>query len=250
MSNVTDHISTTDNEVRHKLQVQFDLHECQFTPEALADMADDLDPVARQVGDFPVADARVLIEWNGRNNEYAVKLTLILPNEVLVTSHHDGDASVALQHAVSSLQHAVGRYKEQLGQVADRRRAEAGTRQEVTPVGNVDLAALDAAAAAADYPAFRQAVAPYEDGLRLRVGRWVERYPEFEARIGRGLQITDLVEGVLLAAFEKHPSRPADERYGEWLETLIDAEVRAFAHDPDGELENVNMARAACAAAQ
>lgn len=246
MNNVMN--DTTGRLVRHKLQVQFDLHECRFGADALSDMADCLDPVARQVGNFPVADARVQIEWNGRNSEYTVKLALILPNEVLVTSDHDFDAGTALRRATSSLEHAVRRFKEQLDQVADRRRVETGTRQAVAPTGSVDLAALDRAAASADYPAFRSAVAPYEDALRTRIGRWVERYPDMAARVGRGIRIADLVEGVLLTAFEKHAARPANERYGDWLETLIDEEVRAFAHDPEGELENVNLARSACAA--
>jgi hypothetical protein len=42
------------------------------------------------------------------------------------------------------------------------------------------------------------------------------------------------------------PTRPAGVPYGPWLEGLIDDEVKAFEHDPDGELENVNMARTAC----
>jgi hypothetical protein len=239
---------TAGQPVRHKLQVHFDLHECQFTPEALSEMADDLDPVARQVGEFPQADARVVIEWNGRNNEYAVKLTLLLPGETLVTSDHDPEADVALQRAIASLEHALDGYMHRLGGVEQRQRHEATARQEATAAGPVDSAALDAAVTGGDYPAFRAAIAPYEDSLRLRVGRWVERYPEVQARMGRDFDVLDLTEGVFLAAFEGHEHRHAEVRYGEWLEGLIDPTVRAFAHDPVGERQNVNMARSACAA--
>ena len=53
----------------------------------------------------------------------------------------------------------------------------------------------------------------YEEPIRKRMGRWIERYPGVEARIGKGLEIDDLVEEVFLDAFEaftrSRPSRPA-----------------------------------------
>src|SRR5436853_485760 len=63
--------------VKHKLQVHFDPHECQPTDRELAAMADDTDSLARQVGNFPQADLRVLIERNARSDEYTVKLRLL-----------------------------------------------------------------------------------------------------------------------------------------------------------------------------
>jgi ribosome-associated translation inhibitor RaiA len=235
--------------VRHKLQVHFDAHECRPTPEELAEMADDLDSLARQVGNFPVADARVLIEWNGRNNEYAVKLTLLLTGEALVTSDHDRVLHAAFDRALSSLEHAVKAYKERLDRIPERRRHETGTDLEVTPDVLPDAAALDAAAAAGDYAAYRAAVAPYEDALRLRVGRWVERFPTVQAMMGNGLETVDVMEGVFLAAFEEHPRRQPDVPYGAWLEGLIDPTVRAIEHNPTGELENIRMVRSAADAA-
>ena len=107
---------------------------------------------------------------------------------------------------------------------------------------------MDAAAKAADYPAFRAAIAPYEDAVRLRAGRWIERYPEVQGRMGRGLEVIDVVEGVFLAAFEEYEDRPAGVRFSGWLEGLIDPTVRAIAHHPEEELENINMARSACEA--
>jgi ribosome-associated translation inhibitor RaiA len=237
-----------DQPVRHKLQVHFDLHECQFTPEALADLADELDGVALQAGNFPEGDARALIEWNGRNNEYSVKLTLILPGETLVTSDHDPVAHAAFKRAVASLERELEGYKDRLDRVDGWRTQDAATASPLTPAESVDGTALDAAVAAGDYPAFRAAVGPYEDALRLRIGRWVERYPEIQARMGRDFDVMDLTEGVLLTAFEKHPHRHLEVPYGEWLEGLIDPTVRAVAHDPAGELANINMARSACAA--
>jgi len=238
--------TTPEQPVRHKLQVHFDTHEFEPNPAELADLADDADSLARQVGNFPVADLRVIIEWKARTNEYAVKLTLLLPGETLVTSDHDRVIPPAYERAMAALEDLVKAYKDRLNQHEERRKHEAGTLQELPPGEPIDPAALDAAAAAADYAAFRTAIAPYEDNLRLRVGRWVERYPAVQARIGRGLETIDITEAVMLSAFEGHTARPPGVRYGEWLEGLIDPAVRAFEHHADRELENVNMARTAC----
>ena len=237
---------TTTDRVKHRLQVHFDPHECQPTERELADMADDTDSLAKQVGNFPQADLRVLIERNARNDEYAVKLTLILPNEVLVTSDHDRVMHAAFERALASLEDTVKAYKDRLGQTPERRKAEAGTHHELTPSVAVDAAALDAAVTAGDYPSYRAAVAPYEDALRVRAGRWVERHPAVQARMGKGLETIDIADGVFLAAFEQHPNRPPAVPYGTWLENLLDPVIKAIEHHPDEELENINMARAAC----
>jgi ribosome-associated translation inhibitor RaiA len=235
----------SDALVRHKLQIHFDAHECRPAQDELTEMADHLDSLARQVGNFPVADARVLIEWNGRAGEFAVKLALLLPGETLVTSDHDRVMHAAFDRALASLEHSVKAYKERLDRVPERRRREVGSDLEVTPALLPDAATLDSAVAAGDYPAFRAALAPYEDALRVRVGRWVERYPAVQGRMGRGIEVVDVAEGVFLRAFEEHPRRSADVPYGEWLESLIDPTVNAIAHDGGEEIENIRMARSA-----
>lgn len=238
-----------DQTVRHKLQVHFDTHECQPSQDELNSLADEADSLARQVGNFPVAELRVLIEWNTRSNEYAVKLTLILPGETLVTSDHDRVIHPAFERALTSLEDTLKAYKDRLNQIEARRKTENGNHQGITPAVPVDPAALDDAVRAGDYPAFRATVVAFEDPLRLRVGRWVERYPGVQGRIGRGLETVDIAEAVLLSAFEGHEKRPPGVPYGDWLEGLIDPVVRAFESHPDRELENVNMARSACDAA-
>lgn len=235
-------------EVKHRLQVHFDSHECELTDADRTGMADDTDSLARQVGNFPQADLRIIVERNSRSDEFAIKLTLILPGEVLVTSDHDRVMHAAFERALSSLTEAVTAYKDRLGQVAERRKAENHTHQDLLPSVAVDAAALDAAVTAGDYAAFRAAVAPYEDELRVRAGRWVERYPAVQRRMGRGVETVDIAEGVFLAAFEAHANRPLAVPYGQWLEGLLDPVVKGIEHHPDEEMENINMARAACAA--
>lgn len=237
-----------DRLVRDKLLVFFDAHQFELSEAERDKMLVGLDALASQVENFPQHDLRAYLEWRPRNNEYVVKLNLLLPGRTLVCSEHNAVLHAAFEKCVNVLADGVKAYKDQLGQVPERQKQEKGTHQEMTPAAAIDTPALDAASRAGDYPAFRAAVTPYEDAVRLRAGRWVERYPEVQGRMGRGLEVIDVVEGVFLAAFEGYDDRPTDVRFGDWLEGLIDPTVRAIAHRPDEELENINMARSACEA--
>ena len=83
----------------------------------------------------------------------------------------------------------------------------------------------------------------WEEWLRKRVGRWVQRYPQAEARVGGSLRLGDLVEEVLLNGFERYTRRPTAVPFSEWLDSLIDPSLKALLRHPDDERENVNMAR-------
>ncbi len=236
-----------DQPVRHKLQVHFDSHHYKLTDDELTSLADDADLLAKAVGNFPMAELRVLIEQNGRAGDFSVKLSLLLPNHTIVGSDQDANLHVAFERSMQSVLENVRAYKDRLGQVEGRRKAEAGTQQDLTPDAALDFTRVDAAAAAGDYAAFRAALAAYDDPLRLRAGRWVERYPNVQARLGRGLEVVDVAEEVFLLAFEGYAARPQGVPFGTWLEGHLDQAVKALDANPDGELENINMARAACA---
>lgn len=230
---------------RTALHITFDAHQCQPTAIELDEMRAALAGLADQARNFPQHDLRVLIERNSRSNDYSVKLTLLLDGTTLVTSDHDPTIYTAFDRALAALTDGLKGFKDQLGRMAERRKQEQHTDEPLLPSASVDVAALTVAAEAGDFSAFRTAISPYEDGLRLRAGRWVERHPAVQALMGRKLTVVDLTDGVLLAAFDGYDHRPRDVPLGAWLESLIAAEVRAFEHDPDGELENVNMARTA-----
>src|SRR5258706_14236 len=66
--------------------------------------------------------------------------------------------------------------------------------RDVVAPEDPDAGPLGAAVRGGDYRTFRVALSPYEEWLRNRVGRWLQRYPEAEARLGRDLTIGDLVE--------------------------------------------------------
>ena len=139
-------------------------------------------------------------------------------------------------------------YKSRLGQQPERQKTEKGTRQPVQPTAPPDTTAIDAAVRNQDYAAFRTATFVYEEAVRKRAGRWVERYPEAEAQIGKQWEIADLVEEVFLNAFENYDRRPDGAGLGDWLEGLIDPAVKALLKAPDAELENIRLARSARAA--
>jgi ribosome-associated translation inhibitor RaiA len=224
------------------LQVQINTHHFDLSPAEVAKFRDGLNGLARTTENFPVADLRVFVSFRSRNNEYAVKTTLILPGATLVASDHDPVAHAAYERCVDNLVRELKDYKDRLGQVPERQKAVGGTRQDVQPTLDPDPAAIDAAVAEGDYAAFRQATLGYEEPVRRRVGRWVERDEAADGAIGRRFTIADVVEEVFLTAFETYAERPKEVRFGDWLEGLIDSAVKGLLRHPD-ELENVSLAR-------
>src|SRR5438045_3386192 len=84
----------------------------------------------------PLAPPAALRSLSGRNAasaEYTVKPRPPRPGDALATSDHDRVMHAACERALDSLEDAVKAYTERLGQVAERRKAEAKTHQEVTP---------------------------------------------------------------------------------------------------------------------
>jgi len=235
-----------DQPVRGKLLVYFDAHQTSLSEAEQNRMIDDLDGLSKQVEDFPQQDLHIFVSQRSRTNEYVVKTSLLLPGRTLVCSEHDPVLHVAYEKCVTVLEGSVKSYKDSLGQHEQRSKLEKGTHHELLPSVAIDAAKVEQAIRDGDYPAFRAALAPYEDGVRVRVGRWIERYPALQARMGKGMEAVDVAEGVFLAAFEGYDQRPIDERFGEWLVTLIDPTVRAIAQHPDAEMENIKMAETAC----
>ena len=232
----------------HRMQVVFDVHQYDFPADERDAMLADFDSLSRQVTHFPVADLHVHIQGNRRSNDVSLKLSLILPGQTLVTQDHDQVLPPALERCLIAMADSLQKCKARLGHEGQRQHAEKGTDTDLQPSADLDLAVLDGAVDAGDYSAFREATLAYEEGVRKRAGRWVQRYPAFEAKIGKGISLDDVVEEVFLMAFEGYADRPKDVRMGEWLEHTIDAAVKALAAHPDEELENINLSRAARAA--
>src|SRR5436190_1537316 len=144
-----------------KLQVIFDVHQYNLSPQEEQFLRSHLDGLARQVGSFPVADLHVLIEGNRRSNDVSVKFSLILPGTTLVTNDHDMSIAAAFERCQASLLDSLHAYKDRLGNVPEWQKAEKGTHRELHPAAPVDAAALNGAVAAGDYAAFRAATFSY-----------------------------------------------------------------------------------------
>jgi ribosome-associated translation inhibitor RaiA len=228
-----------------KLTVRFDTHEFHLADAEKAKMLDNLASLGRQVAGFPVADLNLSLGYNGHSRDYSVKMSLRLPGTTLVSWDHDVQLHPAFERALAALRDNVRGYKDQLERMPDRQREEKGTVHRVQQDGSLDVERMTAAVQAGDYAAFRVTALPYEESVRKRAGRWVERYPQLAAQVGRTLQINDLVEGVFLAAFEGFTRRPADVRFGDWLDGLFDPVLKALQQHRDEELENINLARSA-----
>lgn len=233
-----------------KLRVLFDVHQLTLSAVEEELLRDNLDGLARQVETFPVADLHVLIEGNARSNDVSVKLTLVLPGTTLVTSDHDVVPEPAFERALNSLLENLHEYKDRLEKISERQKIGKGTHQELHSTIAFDAATLDTAVANGDYTAFRTTTFPMEEDLRKRIGRWIQRYPELEARIGKDLKLADIVEEVFLLAFEGYAKRPAEVPFGTWMESLVDPAIKVIKNGGDEELDNVRRAQSARAAEQ
>jgi len=232
------------------MQTIFDVHQYDLSDAERERLEDGLTAMTRMVDNFPVADLHIMIEGNARSNDVSVKLTLILPGNTLVTNDRDAVVTVAFDRCLTALTDAVERYKARLDGQDDRNKAEKGTAHDLRPTRDLDLAAVDRAVAAGDYAAFRAALLPFEDAVQARAGRWVQRYPEFEARIGKDVKLSDVTEEIFLTAFDQYDRRPEGLHLSEWLENLIDPAVKDLMTNTADEKENINLARSALNATQ
>jgi ribosome-associated translation inhibitor RaiA len=228
-----------------ELSVEFDFHQCALAPAAMDKMRAGLGGLESQVENFPTRELKIMVERNTRSNDYSVKLSLFLGAGTLVGNDHDTAVYAAFERCLQGLIANVQAYKARLDHEPERQKVLKGTRQLLGPNPDPDLAAADAAVAAGDYAKFRTAILGYEEPLRKRAGRWVERYPQVAARIGKGLEVADIVDEVFLTAFEGYTKRPRDVRLGDWLAGLLDPAIRTLAAAGDEELENIRLARLA-----
>jgi ribosome-associated translation inhibitor RaiA len=229
----------------YNLLVNLDMKHCELSPDELNKMEAMLSPLSQMVRNFPISKLHVLISYRHRTTDYAVRTSLILPGDTLVSSDHHLQAHTAFEHCIANLVREVQRYKDRLGAVPEQAKQREGTHHELIPTIPPDAEAVAAAVENRDFAAFRTATSGYEEPVTALVGRWVERYPDVAARLGRDLHISDIVEDVFLIAFEAYEHRPRDIRFGEWLGRHINTAIKAMANHREDEMENVNMARLA-----
>jgi hypothetical protein len=202
----------------------------------------DLETLRKAVACFP--DPELKIELS-QQSYYRVRTSLILPSRTLFTADEDRDLHPAWERCIRKLVGKVQALKETLGNKPTYSKEAEGTLHDVRPAMEPDAEQLNRAIADLDYVAFRNAMAVYEEAVERRVGRWAQRYPIVEDRLGDGLAISEIVEEVFLNAFEKYGERPANLRLGEWLASLIDPSIKALVDDPSFEKENLSYIESA-----
>jgi ribosome-associated translation inhibitor RaiA len=227
------------------LRIELDTKNCTVGKAQVAKMEGGLTPLRDVVRDFPVKDLYVTVFHFPRSGQFHVKTSLVLTGKTLFTGEKHELMYAAFERCIRKLVKKVEAYKQNLGGTPERDKHREGTRHEVLPAQEADPGLLEGAVSSGDYAAFRRATYLYEEPLRNRVGRWVQRYPEVDAAIGDGLQLDDIVEEVFLTAFDQFEQRPRALPLGDWLENLIDPSLKALVQHPDDELENVRFARAA-----
>jgi len=167
-----------------------------------------------------------------------------LPGKTLFNSDYGEDYRMAFDRLVQKLGDQVADYREHPNRGAEKvaRQRAVLDRDIVAPEGP-DIGPLGQAVQDGDYRTFRRLLSGYEEWLRDRIGRWVQRYPDAEAQVGNRLRLGDLLEEVYLNAFERYPQWPTEVPFHEWLDGLIDPSLKEFLRHPDEERENASIAR-------
>lgn len=233
----------TFSDKTENIHIELDTKQCDLTADEITRMETALDPLAKLVETFPTCDLYITVAFRPRTNEFEVKTSLLLPGRTLSTGDHDDHSYPAYERCIRKLVKSVTAYKDRLSQHDEQSKTEKGTHRELLPTQVPDAEAMARAVADGDYVAFRRATYTYEEPLRKRIGRWVQRFPEVEARIDDTLKINDVVEEVFLTAFDQFDDRPHDVTFHDWLERLIDPSLKLLIRNPDEELENIDMAR-------
>jgi ribosome-associated translation inhibitor RaiA len=230
-------------DARH-VHTNLDTKNCSLRRSEIEAMEDGLASLEAVAASFPFADLYVTISYSSRSEEYHIKTSLKLPGRILFTGEHDSVALPAYDRCLRKLVRKVEDYKNKMEtRNGARPKLASGHRQAMEPTELPTLARLDDAFGSQDYNAFRNELSGFDEPIRRRVGRWIQRYPELDKTFGEFLPMDDLVEEVMLTAFERYESRPAVMRLGDWLESLIDPAMRSFLRHPDEELEAISFAK-------
>jgi ribosome-associated translation inhibitor RaiA len=226
------------------MQIETDANNVTISPGEQEKMDHDLGTLRKMIAHFPSPQLKLEIS-NQTPGIIRVAASLRLAGRTLFTAGEANTLHAAWDTAVRRLIDKVRAYKDHLGRVPERQKEAEGTLHEIVPSMPPDSGAIDSAVRQLDYRAFRAAMNVYEDALEKRVGRWIERYPDAEARLGDGLLISEIAEEVFLNSFDQYNSRPQSLRLGQWLENLIDPSIQTLLHDGGAEKENLSFLESA-----
>lgn len=229
----------------YNIRIELDTENCELSADEIRELEQTLSPLREPVKTFPVADLYVTIEYEAPSDSYRVKTVLRLPGTALATGDLDKQIHPAFRRCVRKLVHKVSAYKERLEDAEATAKHQKGTRHDIVAQRQIDAEAVDHAVDQGAYADFRELLFPFEEALRKRIGRWIQRYPSIEAELGERFDLADMVEEVFLNAFERYDERPREIPFSDWLENLIDPSVKILSEDTENELANINFARSA-----
>lgn len=225
------------------LRIKLESKHREIAPEEITAMEAALRPLRRVINDFPLSDLYVTIIQRPEDKDCHVKTTLRLPSTMLFTGETQPAPVPAFERCIRKLVNKVGALKEELSNKPQYSKEQAGTVQEMAPAQEADVDGLEQAVRSGDYLAFRRKMAVYEEQARLRAGRWIQRYPDLEAKLGNDFTISDIVEEIFLNAFEEFSHRPRLP-VSQWLENhLLDEAMHDLRDHPDAVKENVSFAQ-------
>lgn len=228
---------------RFHMQVEFNADGTDVPDDQMVRMQQALEPLGERVAEFPESQLWLKLIFHSRSLTHHVQAKLKVPGRTIITGAYDAFLDTAFQHCVQRLIRRVDAYAENPDEEAlSAAEARAQAEERVIAPGDADTGPLAEAVRNGDYKAFRLGLSNYEEWLRRRAGRWIQRYDEAQARLGHDLRIGDLVEEVYLTAFETFPDRPTHLRFHEWLDSLLDPALRELLENPD-ESEAASFAR-------
>jgi hypothetical protein len=230
---------------QNHLRVTFRALGCTIPGEELARMERGIELLGAGVRQFPEARLTVRCIHHPRSKVSHVECELRLPGMTLFDSDYDEDYRIAFDRSIRKIGERLGRYLDDDPDRRAGRRANSLDRLDrdvVAPEGH-DAGPVGTAVEDGDYRTFRRLLSGYEEWLRNRIGRWVQRFPDAQAQVGNRLRLGDLLEEVYLNAFEHYPEWPTTVPFHEWLDGLIGPSLKEFLRKPDEEAENASMAR-------
>jgi len=233
------------SDTSYNLRIELDTHNCQLGEGEIARFEKALAPLRSPVEKFPVSDLYVTVTFQPRSQSYRVTTALVLSGRTLAAGDIDEHAYPAFERCVRKLLRKLEGFESDLSSEEELHKHLQGKRQDIVATSEPNFEEIDRALAGSDYGAFRRIMAEFEEPLTLRIGRWIQRYPEIEAKLGVDFFLSDIVEEVFLNAFEWWPERPRQVRVGKWLEQLIDPSIRLLVEHPSEELENIDLVRLA-----
>ena len=227
-----------------QLAVEITTEACDLPPDERARLQPSFAALADAAEDLPDSVLNIDIVYHAKTELYSVKARLTLPRRSISTGDKNGYLDTALQRCLRKLLHKVEHYKEHADPeaIAAAERREALERYVIAPDAP-DTGPLAEAVEAGDYREFRFGLGDYEDWLRKRIGRLIQRFPDAQSRLGGEILLGDVIEEVYLNAFEQFTRRSTAIPLSKWLEGLIVPSLQALVRHPAEEAEVASMAR-------